>query len=371
MSIHIPRAVRSQADAGLTLHKRNPIQGVGGVSVAKALADEEASPDVIRRMRRFFTVNSRAFESETQLMHSASDSALMRSWQLHGGEAGKVWAEAVYKAQLETDGEEDSWVSLLRTSPNAIYDRLNFGAWTWEYGMDARQAARFVEEYTRTHQTDFRFDRAFGDSSETVKLALIRRVEGVNPFKQLAAQMSQPVYQEAARLDLQECKESLGRPALFNWPNFIGLTIIATHAEDVRQGLLEDAAYPWRGRDVRPIMEYLDPVGDFVLFFHPKGGCYLGDAPNGLNGRMDQLMWQIYEGEVTSESFAQGVLLEARCWTASKRAVRGLGHTLIEAWTRRDWDVILDAIPLDSPVRTAFKDFVGKTEGTWLAGTGL
>jgi len=328
--------------------------------VANALTTEDTTLDTVRRMRRFFTISSRAFESETQLMHTSADSALMRSWQLHGGNAGKVWAEAVYKAQLSEGGAEDPWVELLRTPPTAIYDKLNFGAWTWEYGMDVRQAARFVEEYTRTHQTDFRFDRAFGESSESVKRALVRRVEGVNPFKQLAAQMYKQGYAHVTRLDLEECKQSIGQSARFNWPNFIALTVLATHTTSAAQGLLEGMAYPWRGRSVRPVMEYLEPLGDFVVFFHPKGACYLGDAPNGLNGRMDQLMWKIREGAVTDEREARAILEDARRWTASKKSVRGLGHTLLEAWARRDWGVILDALPLDSPVRTAFVDFAAE-----------
>lgn len=371
MTLRVPRAVREQAESGLKLHKRSPIQGCGGVRVAEMLASGEATPDTIRRMRRFFTVNERENATFGQLQHSAHDNALMRSWAMHGGQSGKRWAEGVYRAQLQEGGEEDQWVMLLRTGPTAIYGKLNFGAWMWEYGMDVRQAARFVEEYTRTHGCDFRYDKAFGESADTVKRALIRRVEGANPFKQLAAQVTRPEYQASARLDLQECRESLGHKALFNWPNFIGLTILAAHDTAASSEILEGSAYPWRGRDTRSVMEYLEPLGDYVSFFHPKGSCYLGDAPNGLNGRMDQLMWQIHEGEVASEVFARDVLYEARRWTARKKAVRGLGHTLLEAWTRRDWDVILEALPLDSPVRALFEDFAGKTAGTWLAPTGL
>ena len=366
MSLKVPRAARTQAEEGLKLHKLRPLHGVGGQSVAERLAAGDADEEVVRKMRRFFTVNGRAFESTTQLMHSASDSALLRSWKMHGGDAGKRWAEGVYKAQLEDGGEEDSWVELLRTKPTEIYEKLNFGAWTWEYGMDVRQAARFVEEYTRAHPVDFRYDRAFGESADSVKRALVRRVEGANPFKQLADKLGQPRYRDAAQLDLKECKDAIGQHALFNWPNFVGLTVLATHDAGAMRGLLEGTPYPWRGREVRPVMEYLEPLGDFVTFFHPRGACYLGDAPNGLNGRLDQLMWQISEGDVTSEVFARGVLSEARRWTARNRAARGLGHTLLEAWAKREWEVILEALPLDSPVRAAFADFVRKTEGTWL-----
>ena len=372
MSIHVPRSVQEQADNGLSLNRKRPIRGVGGMGVAKALTNDEATDDTIRRMRRFLTVNERDYVSATQLMHSLNDSPLLRSWTLHGGQAGKTWAEGVYKAQLQEGGEEDPWVMLLRTSPTAIYEKLNFGAWTWEYGMDVRQAARFVEEYTRTHGTDFRYDRAFGSSGETVKRALVRRVEGeTNPFKQLSRALMRDAYRKPAQLDLQECRSSVGHRALFNWPNFIGLTILAAHDSQATTEVLEGSQYPWRGRDVQSVMEYLEPLGDFVTFFHPQGACYLGDAPNGLNGRMDQLMWQIHEGEVTSEMSARDVLFEARRWTARKKAVRGLGHTLLEAWARRDWNMILEAMPLDSPVRAPFEEFAGKTSGTWLSGTGL
>lgn len=363
----VPRAVREQAKRALVLHQRTPVNGVGGVAIAERLAEGEVEFETVRSMRRFFTVNEKERADSLQLQHTAQNSPLVRSWSLHGGDAGKTWAEATYAVGLSSgEVEEDQWVTLLRLEPDRLYERLNFGAWKWEYGMDARQAARFVEEYTRTHRTDFRYDRAFGANGESVKSALIRRVEGDNPFKMLARAVTHAHLVECARMDLVEHRRSLGHPTL-NWPEFIAYFVIAAHDSKVGSHLTDESApFPWRGRDVRSIMEYIDPVASYVTFFHPKGACYHKDHPQGLLSGIDQLMWQAGEGELVSEVVARETLHAARGWTARHHHARGLGHTLLEAWRRREWDWFTEALPLDSPMRAPFVAFVAKTAGTWL-----
>jgi len=363
----VPRAVREQAQRALKLHRRTPVNGVGGASVAERLVnDTSVEFDTVQRMRRFFTVNERTYADSLQLRHGAHNSPLMRSWGLHGGDAGKTWAEAAYQSGRKAgEVDEDPWVTLLRLEPERLYERLNFGAWKWEYGMSAMKAARFVEEYTRTHRIDFRFDRAFGDGGASVKTALIRRVEGDNPFKTLARAVTHPRLVECARTDLVEHRESLGYTSL-NWPEFIAYFVVGAHDSKVGSQLSESSSYPWRGRDVCSVMEYIDPVASYVTFFHPKGSCYHKDAPQGLLSGIDQLMWQVREGELVNEVLARETLHAARSWTAGHHHARGLGHTLLEAWERREWDWFREALPLDSPMRAPFMAFVSKTAGTWL-----
>jgi hypothetical protein len=317
-------------------------------------------------MRRFFTVNGRERADSLQLQHTAQNSPLVRSWSMHGGDAGKTWAESTYaKGVAEGEADEDQWVTLLRTEPDQLYERLNFGAWKWEYGMDARQAARFVEEYTRTHRTDFRYDRAFGESGEAVKTALIRRIEGDNPFKTLARAVTHKHLVASARMDLVEHRRSLGHPTL-NWPEFIAYFVIGAHDSKVGSQLSESSSFPWRGRHPRSVMEYIDPVASYVTFFHPDGACYHKDAPQGVLSGIDHLMWQVSEGELTNEVQARELLHAARGWTAHHNHARGLGHTLLEAWARREWDWFVEALPLDSSMRAPFMAFVAKAAGTWL-----
>jgi hypothetical protein len=370
-TLSVPAAVRETARKALDLHSKRPLSGVGGIVVAKSLAEGPATLDTVRRMRRFFTINERAFREGTQLQHTVSDYPLMRSWALHGGQSGRVWSEGVCRAaEKNGDVEEDSWVYLLRTTPDELYERLSFGAWQWEYGMDTRQAARFVEEYQRANGTDFRYDRAFGESANAVKAALIRRIEGENPFKQLARTVMREQYRTASQLDLQENKRSLGRAAL-GWPEFIGYFVLATHAPELAEEIVPGhGEHPWRGRDPKPILEYPDVMSAFVTFFHPKGVLYRKDAPQRLMADMDRLLWEAMEGELT-EQFARSTLVAARCWTGRAGRARGLGHTLLEAWARREWDLFLEALPLDSSVRPRFEVFAGKVEGSWLAPTGV
>ena len=355
----VPRAVREQALRALKIHRRTPVHGVGGVSVAEQLAAEtRVDFEAVRRMRRFFVVNERDYRDSLQLQHTPQGSALMRSWGLHGGDAGKVWAEASYKAGLKTgEVEEDQWVTLLKLEPITLYERLGFGAWKWEYGMSAQQAARFVEEYQRTHRTDFRYDRAFGDGGESVKNALLRRIEGDNPFKTLARAVTHRHLVESAGKDLVEHRESLGHTTL-NWPEFVTYFVLAVHEAETIQKLADSHPFPWRGRDVQPVMEYVDPVASYVTFFHPKGSCYYKDAPQGLLAGIDRLMVQANGGTLTDERFVRETLHKARTWTAKHHHARGLGHTLLEAWAKKEWDWFLEALPLDSPLRTPFAKFV-------------
>lgn len=333
--------------------------GVGGTTVAERLtAEPSVDFDTVRKMRRFFTVNERDYRDSLQLQHTQQGSPLMRSWGLHGGDAGKVWSEAAYKSGIQGgEVEEDQWVSLLRLEPNLLYERLGFGAWRWEYGMSAPQAARFVEEYQRTHRTDFRFDRAFGDNGESVKNALLRRIEGDNPFKSLARAVTHHHLQEHAGKDLVEHRESLGHPTL-NWPEFVTYFVLAVHEAKTIKDLASAYVFPWRGRTPQPVMEYLDPVASFVTFFHPEGSCYHKDAPQGLLAGMDRLMVQANAGTLVDECFTRQILHEARAWTAQHCHARGLGHTLLAAWEGKEWDWFLEALPLDSPLRTPFVSFV-------------
>lgn len=354
----VPKAVREQATRALKIHKRTPAFGVGGTTVAEHLsAETSVSFDTVRRMRRFFTVNERDYKDSLQRQHTQQGSPLVRSWGLHGGDAGKVWSEAAYKSGLKGgEVEEDQWVSLLRLEPDTLYERLGFGAWRWEYGMNAPQAARFVEEYQRTHRTDFRFDRAFGDNGESVKNALLRRVEGDNPFKSLARAVTHRSLQEHAGKDLVEHRESIGHPTL-NWPEFITYFVLAANESKKTRELTPSRLFPWRGRPLQPIMEYLDPVASFVNFFHPEGPCYHKDAPQGLLAGLDRLMVEANAGTLEDEDFARQILHEAREWTAQHRHARGLGHTLLAAWERKEWDWFMEALPLDSPLRTPFVSF--------------
>jgi len=357
----VPRSVREQASRALKLHKRTPVFGVGGSAVAERLSTEDAVEfETVGRMRRFFTVNEKQYADALQLQHGAHNSPLMRSWALHGGDAGKVWAEAAYQSGVKAgEVDEDQWVALLRMEPAQLYERLNFGAWKWEYGMTPKSAARFVEEYTRAHRTDFRYDRAFGDGGESVKTALIRRIEGDNPFKTLARAVTHPTLVESAGRDLREHRASLGHTTL-NWPEFVTYFVLAVEESQTACALTGEGEFPWRGRAVKPVLEYLDPVASYVTFFHPQGACYHKDAPQGLLSGIDRLMWQTHEGTLTDAAFVRETLRTARVWTARHQHARGLGHTLLEAWARREWDWFLEALPLDSPLRTPLEVFVAE-----------
>lgn len=362
MKIDPPRAVRHTAEKALTLHRRQPIHGVGGIAVAERLTAGTATLEDVRSMRRFFTVNEREYRRLTSLQHNATTQALIRSWNLYGGDSGKAWSEGVAKVAVDQGlVEEDPWISLLQDEPEDVEHRLSFGAWAWEYDMDARKAARFVEEYQRANGKQFDLRRAFGESAATVNKALHRRVARENPFKQLARELMRREYSAAARKDLLEHREA--QPTGMRWPSLIAWAVVGCHRPELLRRFEESyARAPMRGRDARAIVEYSEPVADLVAFLHPQGPRFDARTPGPVLGACDSLVWHVLEGEAEEEQTREE-LETIRQWSGQAGHGFGLAHTLIEAWRRRDWAIIADALPHEGDIRTLFEQFRADCRG--------
>lgn len=357
----VPLVIQGTARKARLDHQKSPLpEEVSGVSVAEALESGRIDEQVLRRMRRFFHVQGRHFTNAAQLMHTFGNSALMRSWALHGGDGGRAWAERVYvEAQKEGMVDDDDYLTLLKATVDEVYARLSAGAWRWEYDMDPPKAARFVEEYHRATGLNLDLAKAFGQGRNAVAQAMARRAMNENPFKQLARALMRDDYRKAAKLDLREIRESIGKPAM-NWPEFIGFVVLGTHCHEAIEEVLGHLPVPLYGVD-RPasVFAYSPPISSYLTYFHPAGALFeqVG-ADSQTRIRMARLMWMVQEDEVASEVTARDSLEVARCATAKHGFAAGLGHVLLEAWRQRNWSAFLEAIPLDSPVRTPFEQVV-------------
>jgi hypothetical protein len=67
----------------------------------------------------------------------------------------------------------------------------------------------------------------------------------------------------------------------------------------------------------------------------------------------------LHAGKRLDEGAVLDTMSRARTWTGENGLAGNLGHVLIEAARRKDYPVFLDALPLDSPVRRPFEQFVG------------
>lgn len=361
ITFNVPAAVRTVAAEALRLHRESPLEGVGGVGIAETLtAGGAVEVETIARMRRFFTVNARHYMTEASQSHRPATSPLMRSWGLHGGHAGKTWADATYAEALKAGfTEDDQWVTLLTSKPEQVYDKLALGAWRWEYDMDPPKAARFAEEYHRTNGVNLDLSKAFGSGRNAVSLAMMRRAQNENPFHVVARNLLRAEYQAVAAQDMAEMKKAIGRPAL-NWPGLIATVAVASKKPELIRPVLEGwPEPPLIGRAPKPLMEYSEPVSSYVAYFHPLGPQFVGNMPPGLLAEMHALTVGVHRRQPLDERVARDVLKRARAWTGGNKLAWNVGHLLIEAWERQDWPVFLDALPLDSPVRTPFEHFSG------------
>ena len=360
LTFQTPQVVRTVVDAALRMHRAHPIHDVGGVSVAEALASGPVAPETVAKMRRFFVVNERHYLHEAGLSRHAINSPLMRSWELYGGHVGKTWADVTY-CQARQNGfiEEDPWVTLLKLRPSEVYERFAFNAWRWEYDLTPQRAARFVEEYHRSTGLNLDIASAFGTGRNAVSEAMIRRAQNTNPFALLARALVRDAYRKAATQDMIEVKAAIGKPAL-NWPTLIGYTVLASRAPAAAKLVVEGTpAPPLVGGRPEPLMLYSEPVAAYVAYFHPRGPRWKPNTPTGLLGEMADLMQRAWAGRPIVEEQAREVLSKGRYYTGGNALAWNLGHTLLEAWKRREWEILLEAIPLDSPVRHPFEQHVG------------
>lgn len=382
LTYEVPLSVQRAARRTLELHQAQPLQDVHGIRVAEALASGRVTVDVVARMHRFFTVNAREYAAESQNMRTEVDSATVRSWLLHGAEAGQRWAEKVHR-QAESEGYLSGDAELFRLSPDEIYARFSAGAWRWEYDLDPRKAARFVEHYFRATGWNLDLGRAFGSSAGAVGNALHRRFHSPDPFREaaLALECRDVEYRLAAELDLQELLGSCGvlqeslpltlwkgalsdaQAAKLVWAPFVAYVILATERPDLIAELNKGSKRPPDlHQDPATPTQYHDALNTYITWFHPKGSKY--DNPSAdpkfadLPEQVFDLMYRAYYGKTIPAVLAHKVLGAMRRWTAQNKKAGSLFHVYNADWKKANWQHILDALPEDADIRPAFAEFV-------------
>lgn len=320
----VPRNVRTTAENALRAHKMRPagLEAVSGIAIATALKEGTVGLDLVASLHRFFVTSEKLYQEEVRNLRTEADSAAILSWELHGGSGGKVWARRVFRQAVD-EGllEEDQYAALFRREPEQIYDLFAADAWRWEYGLDPRSAARFVEEYA--HQTGnlLEINRAFGDGAKAVGNAVYRRYHTPNPFEEVfkAMVMEDVDYKLAAELDLHDMCRSANIPlseSLFPqialksdaivaktiWGQFVAYFILAVEKPELLEPVHKGSKIPPKLIQMpKKHFAYPDPINTYIRYFHPKGPKYVNPNEDkkftGLDLEAEDLMTRAFYGK--------------------------------------------------------------------------
>ena len=387
----VPDGVQKSADAALRLHRdpAHKLEDVHGLAVADALATGHVTLDVVQKIDRFFAVNNKPYVEEMQALRTIHDSATIRSWEMHGSDAGRAWAHRVVREAAEAGLiEADPIVELLKLPPEGVYDRFSVGAWRYEYNMDPKKAARFVEEYTRATGQQLELTRAFGAAAPAVGNAIYRRYNTPNPFKELfkSLMVDDPEYREAVESELDylrtimtredaRLEESIARAVFYSmapptaakilWPPFVAYLILTVEApailQDEIQGVFEKYKPPAPDETPKTFQQYGDTVNTYITYFHPTGTRYVDPSADKdaayLPDEMYEILRRAFYGKLVTTKMLREALFTAAYWLKKNKLSGPFFNLLVMDWRKKNWKGILDRIPEDADVRDAFARF--------------
>lgn len=382
----VPDAARLAAVRALALHHASPIADTQGLRVAKELATGTVNESTVQQMCRFFDRNQTTGSEQARSLLTEDDSAPIRSFLLHGAEAGANFATvALQKLVSEGVVSADPLEDLLTKTPAVVEQNFAGGAWYEDYGLDVRAAGRFVEQYLKVNGNPLDLERVFGESAEAVGNAVYRRFNQADVYEALSTCLEQEGtdYEIAANLDLVEVTHAIAGPMMdesLNWKQ-IGRLPVNTAAkilwgqlvayfilavEDKEKMKEINKGYklpPLHSQEVKATYQQFTDVTNLILmYFHPQGAHYVD--PTGIKGfdgidhKMLALLLGTFHNLVINKSGVIKTLTVARKWTAKNKFAGSLFNKYITDWSKGDYANILNGIPVDSDVRPQFQAFV-------------
>jgi 8-oxo-dGTP pyrophosphatase MutT (NUDIX family) len=386
LTLTVPRIVQEVARKAL----ETGAAGREGRAVAEQLTSGSVTLDVVSRLQRFFTVSAPDYRENLRCFKGADESETVRLWDLYGGDEGRAWSEREYASAVR-EGllNPDPWIDLMKLRPEEVYERFSLGAWRYEYGLDPRKAARFVENYTRATGLPLDLARAFGRSAPAVGNAVYRRFNSPNPFMVLARALltEDAAYRLGAEVDFASMEE--GSPLLDEalmskvwtqmqvipagkivWPTLVAYFVLAVERPELLQGVNGESKKPAQAdENLLNWQQYNDAINLVHAYFHPKGAKYVdpttyevkGEKENpylNVDHEMLDLAWRAWKGLPIQPTLARKRMTLARQWTSVNKLSTILFGTLLARWLKGDWAGILDALPDDSDIRAPFAQFV-------------
>lgn len=382
--IQVPESITKAAQAGLAAQTAGPgLKDVYGLSVARQLASGESSPETITRCHRFLTVNAKRHARETLELRTPIDSAICRSWLLHGGDAALPWASRQYENLVDAGlAVADPITELLTTLPDDVYYAFSAGAWRYEYGLDPRSAARFVEQYGVATGKPLDLKRAFGEASNAVANAMHRRAApDPAPALRRRKHVRDAAYQAAVEVDLAAIGEHDRLSEAFptsvygsgpllqfvknGWPTLIAYLILAVENPDTLKGVTAGTKppAPSDAEKLAPYTSYNDAVNFAQSLFHPKGKRYV-DPTTVANGKYADVgslllthVYKAYKGLYLNGPAVRRNLQSVRAFAATFKAAGTAFATMLADWGKGNWAGIAEFLPPTSDVASAFALF--------------
>jgi 8-oxo-dGTP pyrophosphatase MutT (NUDIX family) len=377
-----PKAAKTLAAEALALHRESPLDGTYGIGVAEALIGA-VSLDVVEKVYRFLTTNNTAMVRESMFQKTEKDSAAIRSWALHGGEAARLWSEKIHADAVDKKlVEEDPQTELFKLTTEELYDRFALEAWRYEYGFTPESVAKFIESYTTITGNLVDLPSAFGVAAPAVGNAIYRRYHAPDPFKLAMKLLSEgaPELRVAALMDVRDMQggtlsESLEWVKLKSaspqaaakqvWAPFVAYFVLAAEAPDTLLVVNEPSLKPPAlDADKLPASPHFnDAINTALMYFHPLGARYVnptGTKFDGITEEVFGLLTKAYFGHTVNSTLARKMLGKARRWTAENKLAGSLFHVFNAAWAKGDWQTILDSIPTGSDVHEPFSKFAAK-----------
>ena len=370
-TITVPRTVRAAAIRAQAIFKAPAY----ATTWAKKLEAGELTMVEVERLHRFFLIQHALYEDD---LERGDTTDVVAAWNLCGSDAARAWAHKTLRdARKDGYTVEDATVDLLKLSPDEIYHRLQLGAWKYEYGLDAKKAARFVEEYQLTRRGMLDLVKAFGDSAKSVSTALFRRFHQSDEPAciKAALRIDDSDYKAAAKLDALEISEGMARPiwskpklimAQSVWPVLVAYAILAIEDPAKLKAVMKEQSVkpPTLNATPKPYMMYNDLVNIYRTYFHPQGSMYVEPTESfaGINMEVYDFVYRLYMHMPLQVAKVRKLLGRMRRWTAENKMAGGRFHIFNADWKKGNWQHILDYIPLDSDVRAAFSEFAAKAE---------
>lgn len=406
-----PSQARDIAARALRNHRDAALADTYGMALAERLSAGVLEDKDMRRLVRFHRVNAALVTATINEHRTEADSAVLRSFDLHGGEAGRAFAESWWKSQTASGAIDDAEevIALLNETPAAVYDAFAADAWRYEYGLTPATAAKFVEDYQTATGTSLDYKQAFGESASTVANAIFRRYSDSDPMRPLIRALGLGgVIAEAARRDLQELlTEDLSTAGTIDeafypkyaqggklaaakvaWPTVAAFGLLAmTAPKKARQILLQGKPIidPTFEASLPVLSSEPDILAVYYTFLH-KFGKHAVETPKDAAAldaaqiAVYELLMDVRQGKAVTEHAVRAAVTRWHEYAKSEKQNGTLFWTMFQAMRGGDWESILLALPEDSDMRPilhawakdgadAFKDEIDPVEPAAPKGT--
>jgi 8-oxo-dGTP pyrophosphatase MutT (NUDIX family) len=381
-----PNSVSNLAKQILAIHADTPLdEQVGGVTVAKQLAKGDVPTAVLERMRRFFTAQAKTYTESLQQQHTAHTNALVRSWDMYGGDAGKAWVERELKNALKEGYTlTDPITALLELDPEGVYDSFSVGAWRWEYDLTPRTAATFCEEYQRATGNILDLGKAFGASAGTIGKAIHRKYNAPNSFElaMRALKIDDTALQLSATIDIEDYKiqntqglsESLKtgiwkrntvQQGRVLWQVLIAHCILLQEAPHLltSESGFDKMARPRLHDEPKNITQYSDTTNIFHNYFnsHIMAVENIIDATHYeklQNSLMDVLNAGWMGKDINRFRVRTKIFPMLRKFVKANKFAPAAFNTLLTSWNKGDWQTIYDMLPIEADITIPFSKLI-------------